>query len=67
MYKTKLKTDGSLDKYKERLISKSYNQIEGIDYTDTFAPVSSMATPLLQIKNDIYIKWMYKMSSYMEN
>lgn len=31
--KIKLKYDGLLDKYKTRLVSKGYHQVESIDYT----------------------------------
>jgi hypothetical protein len=44
VFKTKLRADGSIERYKARLMAKGYTQIEGLDYHDTFAPVAKLAT-----------------------
>jgi hypothetical protein len=39
VFKLKLHVDGSVERYKVRLVAKEFTQTEGIDYIDTFNPM----------------------------
>ena len=44
MYKNKLNVDGSINKFKVRLVIKDYFQQHGVDFSDTFVPVTKYDT-----------------------
>ena len=44
VFHTKYHVDGTLDKYKARLVTKDFQQTPGINFFDTFSPVVKSTT-----------------------
>jgi hypothetical protein len=42
VYRTKSIRNGQISKYKSSLVAKGFQQVHGIDYDETFAPVAKM-------------------------
>ena len=44
IFKKKMKADGPIDKYKAKVVIKGYKQKEGLDYFDTYSPVTRISS-----------------------
>jgi len=57
VFKTKLKSDGTVAKHKARLVAKGFMQKEGIDYSEIFAPVARLETVRMIVALATWKNW----------
>ena len=57
VFSVKYKSDGSIDKYKARLVAQGFSQTYGIDYEKTFAPVAKLNSIRVLLSIAINLDW----------
>lgn len=57
VFKIKRNADGSVQRYKMRLVAKGFNQQEGFDYSETFSPVVKPTSIKIVITLALTYKW----------
>ena len=55
--KIKHAADGSIEKYKARFVDRGFSQKQGIDYEETFAPISRYTSIRSIIALAVVMKW----------
>ena len=58
VFKTKLKSDGSVEQFKAKLVAKGYSKLEGIDFTRTFSLVIKPTIIRLILSQAIIQSWL---------
>lgn len=57
VYRIKRNADGTVNKFKARLVARGFLQVYGLDYTDSFAPVAKVVTVRILLTCAVLQKW----------
>ena len=57
VFTVKYKADGTVERYKPRLVAKGFTQTYDIDYTETFAPLAKLNTIRVLLSSVANLDW----------
>ena len=57
IFHTKFHSDGTIDRYKARLVAQGFTQVPDIDYSHTFSPVVKASTVQIVLSLAVMQKW----------
>ena len=57
VFKIKLNADGTIERYKARLVTQGFSQIPGLDFGETFRPVIKQTTIRLILSLSVTLGW----------
>lgn len=57
MWKVEHKVDGTLEKFKARLVAQRYSQVEGLEFENAFAPTARMTTICIVLAVAAHKQW----------